>query len=81
MCDILILSLERKDGETMSDTKPEKVKRGYRMDGGKALSYDLRVRLDAETAERLARYAARHKTTRAAAARSILQSALDGPKT
>lgn len=61
----------------MSDKQPEKVKRGYRMDGGKALSYDLRVRLDAGTMQRLERYASRHKTTKAAAARSILHAALD----
>lgn len=60
----------------MSDKETPKKKRGYRLDDGKALAYDLRVRMDAGTMQRLAKYAAKHKTSKAAAARSLLQSAL-----
>lgn len=65
----------------MSDTQqPEKKKRGYRIDNGKALCYDLRVRIDADTVKRLEAAAKRKKTTRAAIAREILQSALNPDK-
>lgn len=64
----------------MSDKKPEKKeKRGYRV-GGQPLAYDLRVRIDAETAEKLAEAAAKKGTTRAAYARSIIHDALSGGK-
>ena len=65
----------------MSDNqKARKVKRGYRLDNGKALCYDLRVRLDAETISRLEAEAKAKNTTRAAIAREILQSALNRNK-
>lgn len=65
----------------MSDNqKAGKAKRGYRIDGGKALCCDLRVRLDAETAKKLAEAAERKKTTRAAIAREILKNALTAEK-
>lgn len=60
----------------MSDKKPDAQKRGYKV-GGESLAYDLRVRISAETAKRLAEYAKRHKTTRADAARRILDAALN----
>lgn len=59
----------------MSDKKPDKVKRGYRA-AGRALGYDLRVRIDEDIHKRLAEYAARNGITRAAAAREILNNAL-----
>lgn len=72
------LSLKRKAGDTMSDaTKPTKQKRGYKVNGVK-LEYDLRVRIDSDTAKRLAEYAQRQHQTRAAAARDILRDALQG---
>ena len=59
----------------MSDTKkPEK--RGYKV-GGVNLSCDVRVRITTEDAKRLAEYAAKHNTTRAAAARQLLHDALN----
>ena len=61
----------------MSDKKqPEKVKREYRANGA-ALAIDLRVRLDADTAQRLTAAAKRQKISRAALARRILQSAMN----
>lgn len=60
----------------MSDTeRPAKKKRGYMVDGV-TLCYDLRVRLDADTAAALADHARKMNTTRAAAARDILRAAL-----
>ena len=65
----------------MSDNQNAgKVKRGYRIDNGKALCYDLRVRLDAETVKKLEAAAKRKKTTRAAIAREILKNALTAEK-
>lgn len=61
----------------MSDTK-KKPKRRYKQYGGVALSYDLRVRLDRETAEQLKRTAEQRGMTRAELARSILRDALLG---
>ena len=54
---------------------PEKKKRGYMVDGVR-LAKDCRVRLTAEDAERLAEYAKKFSTTRAAAARALLHDAL-----
>ena len=62
----------------MSDKKP--AKRGYRMEHGAALSYDLRVRITGDMEKALKQYAMKHNTTRAAAARSILQAALMKPE-
>ena len=56
--------------------KPEKVKREYRANGA-ALAVDIRVRLDADTAQRLTAAAARQKISRAALARRILQNAMN----
>lgn len=62
----------------MSDKqqKPEKQKRGYKI-GGVRLEHDIRVRVTAADAQRLAEYAAEHETTRAAAARELLHTALN----
>ena len=62
----------------MSDTKKTE-KRGYKV-GGVNLAADIRVRVTAEDAERLAEYAAKHGTTRAQAARELLHSALNPDK-
>ena len=63
----------------MSDTKKtEKQKRGYRK-GTEALSYDLRVRINSETAARLDELAQREGTTRAQVARNILEHELSKP--
>lgn len=59
----------------MSDTEKPK-KRGYRMDGGKALAYDLRVRIPHELHLALKSYAQSRSTTAAAAAREILREHL-----
>jgi len=58
------------------NTKPEKVKREYRATGA-ALAYDLRVRIDGETLQRLTDEAKRQQISRAALARRILQSAMN----
>lgn len=63
----------------MSDKAEEKTKRGYKV-GGKALSYDLRVRLDADTAQRLEERARKDGTTRAETAREILKKGLSRKK-
>ena len=64
----------------MSDKKKPAEKRGYRIDNGKALSYDLRVRIPESLRKSLAEYAKRNQTTSAAAARSILQEFLTAEK-
>lgn len=62
----------------MSDNKkPEK--RPYKV-GGVTLSHDVRVRIDETTYTALTKYAARQKTTRAAAARQLLTDALFSDK-
>lgn len=58
------------------EKKPERVKREYRK-SGKALDFDLRVRLDAETVTKLTAAAKRQKISRAALARKILQDAMN----
>lgn len=64
----------------MSDEKKEqKPKRGY-MVGGESLCYNLRVRLDAETAQRLAERAKRDGATKADIARQILKDGLSPKK-
>lgn len=63
----------------MSDKKEEKHKRGY-MVGGKSLSYDLRVRLDADTAQRLELRARKDGATKAQTAREILKKGLSSDK-
>ena len=60
-----------------SSNSPDKKKRGYR-ENGKTLACDVRVRLDVETAKRLAARAKENGTTRAATARQILKDALNG---
>lgn len=56
----------------MSDTEKPK-KRGYRMDGGKALGHDLRVRVSHGLHLALKSYAQSRDETPAAAAREILR--------
>lgn len=62
----------------MSDEK-KPAKRGYRA-GGVTLACDIRVRVTAADSELLTRYAKKHKTTRAAAARKLLHDALQPDK-
>lgn len=56
--------------------KPGKVKREYRLNG-EAMAVDLKIRIDADTAQRLTAAAKRQQISRAALARRILREAMN----